>query len=308
MIKKGNSEGKRMAFWLFLQLLINGIVVGSLYALLGISFTAIFAPTKIFHFMHASVYVFAGYFLYQLAMGWGWPLPVSILGAVLLSGFMGVFAERVIYSPLRRMGAGAMEMLLSSFGGYVVLQNMILLIWKSDPRTVRIPEVLKNGIPIGLLTFTPLDIITVITSGVALAAVSIFMRYTKVGMAMRAVENDPTGATITGIPTDWVRLVSFFLGSILVAVAATLHVVDKGLEPTIGVNAVLVATVAMIVGGVGSYNGAALAGLMIGIAENLGIWQISSEWKSTISFSVLVLFILFRPRGFFGHRITRYGG
>ena len=297
-----------MEFWLFPQLLINGIIAGSLYALLGISFTAIFAPTKIFHFMHASVYVFAGYFLYQFAMGWGWPLPVSILVAVLLAGFMGVLAERVIYSPLRRMGAGSMEMLLSSFGGYVILQNLILLIWKSDPRTVKVPEVLKNGIPVGLLTFTPLDILTVITSGAALLAVALFMRHTKVGKAMRAVENDPLGATITGIPTEWVRLVSFFLGSVLVAVAVTFHVVDKGLEPTLGVNAVLVATVAMIVGGVGSYNGAALAGLMIGIAENLGIWQIPSEWKNTITFCVLVLFILFRPRGFFGHRMTRYEG
>jgi branched-chain amino acid transport system permease protein len=297
-----------MEFWLFLQLLINGIIAGSLYALLGISFTAIFAPTKIFHFMHASVYVFAGYFLYQFAMGWGWPLPVSILVAVLLAGILGALAERVIYSPLRKMGAGSMEMLLSSFGGYVILQNLILLIWKSDPRTVKIPEVLKNGIPVGLLTFTPLDILTVITAGAALWAVTLFMRHTKVGKAMRAVENDPLGATITGIPTEWVRLVSFFLGSVLVAVAVTFHVVDKGLEPTIGVNAVLVATVAMIVGGVGSYSGAALAGLMIGIAENLGIWQIPSEWKNTITFCVLVLFILFRPRGFFGHRMTRYEG
>jgi branched-chain amino acid transport system permease protein len=288
--------------------LLNGIIVGSLYALLGISFTAIFAPTKIFHFMHASVYVYSGYFLYQFAMRWGWPLPVSILVAVFLSGMMGVLAERVIYSPLRRMGAGAMEMLLSSFGGYVVLQNVVLLIWKSDPRTVRIPEVLKNGIPVGLLTFTPLDIITVITSGLALAGVVIFMRYTKVGKAIRAVENDAMGATITGIPTEWVRLVSFFLGSVLVAVVAAFIVMDRGLEPTIGINAVLVATVAMIVGGVGSYSGAALAGLMIGVAENLGIWQIPSEWKTTISFSVLVLFILFRPRGFFGHRMTRYEG
>jgi branched-chain amino acid transport system permease protein len=227
---------------------------------------------------------------------------------VLLAGLMGVLAERVIYSPLRRMGAGSMEMLLSSFGGYVILQNLILLIWKSDPRTVKIPEVLKNGIPVGLLTFTPLDILTVITAGAALGAVALFMRRTKVGKAMRAVENDPLGATITGIPTEWVRVVSFFLGSVLVAVAVTFHVVDKGLEPTIGVNAVLVATVAMIVGGVGSYGGAALAGLMIGIAENLGIWQIPSEWKNTITFCVLVLFILFRPRGFFGHRMTRYEG
>jgi branched-chain amino acid transport system permease protein len=297
-----------MEFWLFVQLLINGVVAGSLYALLGISFTAIFAPTKIFHFMHASIYVFAGYFLYQFSMEWHWPMGVAILGAILSAGIMGILAEKIVYAPLRQMGAGTMEMLLSSFGGYVILQNLILLIWKSDPRTVRIPEVLKNGIPIGLLTFTPLDLITVIISGLALCGVTIFLRRAKVGKAMRAVENDPLGATITGIPTAQVRLVSFFLGSTLVAIAATFHAVDKGLEPTIGINAVLVATVAMIVGGVGSYTGAALAGFMIGVAENLGIWQIPSEWKNTITFCVLVLFILFRPRGFFGQKVTRYEG
>ncbi len=286
--------------------MLNGIVVGSLYALLGVSFTAIFAPTGIFHFMHASVYIYAGYFLYQFAVGWGLPLWASIFGAVLLAGIMGVLMERLIYSPLREMGAGKMEMLLSSFGGYVVLRNVILLVWKSDPRTVQIPDVLKNGVPIGLLTFTPLDVITVVTCGAAIGGVILFIRYTKMGRAMRAVENDPVGATITGISTARVRYASFFLGSILVSVAATFVVLDKGLEPTIGVNAVLVATVAMIVGGVGSYSGAALAGFMLGVVENIGIWQIPSEWKATITFAVLALFILFRPRGFFGHRMTRY--
>lgn len=295
-----------MAYWLFLQLLLNGIVVGSIYALLGVSFTTIFAPTKIFHFMHASVYLYAGYFLYQFAMGWGWPLWISITGALLLAGGLGVLAEVVVYAPLRKIGAGMMEMLLSSFGGYVVLRNLILLIWTSDPRSVEIPEILHNGISVGLLTLTYFDIIAVVTSGAVIAGLLIFMRHTKIGKAMRAVENDPLGATITGISADRVRLTSFFLGSVLVALAAAFHVMDKGLEPTIGVNAVLVATVAMIVGGMGSYGGAALAGLMLGVVENIGIWQISSEWKSTISFSVLVLFILFRPRGFFGHRVTRY--
>lgn len=297
-----------MEFWLFVQLLINGTVVGSLYALLGISFTTIFAPTKIFHFMHASVYVFAGYFLYQFSMEWHWPVALAIMAAILLAGLMGILAEKVVYSPLRKMGAGTMEMLLSSFGGYVVLQNLILLIWKSDPRTVSIPDILKNGIPIGMLTFTPLDVITVIVSGLTLAGITLFLQRAKIGKAMRALENDPLGAEIVGIPAEWVRSISFFIGSALVALAAIFHAVDKGLEPTIGIHAVLVATVAMIVGGVGSYLGAALAGLMIGIAENLGIWQIPSEWKNTITFCVLVLFILFRPRGFFGHKITRYEG
>jgi len=124
--------------------------------------------------------------------------------------------------------------------------------------------------------------------------------------ALRAVENDPDVAVMVGISAERVRMAAFFLGSALVAIAATFTALDKGLEPTIGVNALLVAVVAMIVGGVGSFPGAALAGFFLGVVENLGIWRIPSEWKSTITFTVLAAFILFRPTGFFGHRIARY--
>ena len=295
-----------MAYWLLLQLGLNGVVTGSLYAVLAISFAVIYAPTKTFHFAHGNVYVFGGYFLYQLAMEWGWPLPAAIPAAVAAAGFLGLAVDRVVYTPLRRSGAGIMEILLSAFGTYIVLQNVLLLIWKSDPRTVRVPEVLKNGLSLGPLTLTPLDLITVAIAVVLFGGVSVFIRKTRLGKAMRAVENDPGVAVMVGIGTERVRMAAFFLGSALVAVAATLTALDKGLEPTIGVNALLVAVVAMIVGGVGSLPGAALAGFVLGIVENLGIWQIPSEWKSTITFSVLAVFILFRPTGFFGHRVARY--
>jgi branched-chain amino acid transport system permease protein len=295
-----------MAYWLLIQLGLNGIVTGSLYAILAISFAVIFAPTRTFHFAHGSVYVYGGYFLYQLAMEWRWPLPGAIPAAVVAAGILGVLVDRAVYTPLRKTGAGVMEILLSAFGTFIVMQNVLLLIWKSDPRTVRVPESLKNGIPFGPLTLTPLDLITVVVAVIVVVGVAVFMRRTRLGKAMRALENDPEVAVMVGISTERVRMAAFFLGSALVAVAAALTALDKGLEPTIGVNALLVAVVAMIVGGVGSFSGAALAGLFLGIVENLGIWQIPSEWKSTITFSVLAVFILFRPTGFFGHRVARY--
>jgi branched-chain amino acid transport system permease protein len=295
-----------MTYWLLLQLGLNGIVTGSLYAVLAISFAMIYAPTKTFHFAHGSVYVFGGYFLYQLAMVWGWPLAAAIPVAIALAAGLGVLVDRVVYTPLRRSGAGVMGILLSAFAAFIVLQNVILLIWKSDPRTVALPEWLRNGIPFGLLTLTPMDLITVVVAAAVLGGVALFIARTRLGKAMRAVENDPEGAVMVGISTERVRMAAFFLGSALVAVAAVLTVLDKGLEPTIGVPALLVAVVAMIVGGVGSFPGAALAGLFLGIVENLGIWQIPSEWKSTITFSVLAVFVLFRPTGFFGHRVARY--
>lgn len=295
-----------MVYWLLAQLVLNGIVTGCLYALLAISFAVIYAPTRTFHFAHGSVYVYGGYFLYQFAMEWGWPLPVAIPAAVLGAALLGVLVDRVVYTPLRRSGAGVMEILLSAFGTFIVLQNVLLLIWKSDPRTVRSPEALRNGISFGLLTVTPLDLITVGVAALVLGGVALFIQKTRLGKALRAVENDPEVAIMVGISTDRVRMAAFFLGSALVAVAATFTALDKGLEPTIGVNALLVAVVAMIVGGVGSFPGAALAGFFLGVVENLGIWRIPSEWKSTITFTVLAAFILFRPTGFFGRRAARY--
>jgi branched-chain amino acid transport system permease protein len=295
-----------MVYWLLVQLALNGIVTGSLYAVLAISFAVVYAPTKTFHFAHGSVYVFGGYVLYQLAMAWAWPLVVAIPVAVVAAALLGVLVDRIVYTPLRKSGAGVMGILLSAFATFIVLQNVILLVWKSDPRTVQVPERLKNGIPFGPLTLTPLDLITVAVAAAVLGAVAVFIARTRLGKAMRAVENDPDVAVMVGISTERVRMAAFFLGSALVAVAAVLTVLDKGLEPTIGVPALLVAVVAMIVGGVGSFPGAALAGLFLGIVENLGIWQIPSEWKSTITFSVLAVFILFRPTGFFGHKVARY--
>jgi branched-chain amino acid transport system permease protein len=295
-----------MAYWLLVQLVLNGIVTGSLYAVLAISFAIIFAPTRTFHFAHGSVYVYGGYFLYQLAVEWRWPLLAAIPAAILAAACLGAAVDRVVYTPLRKSGAGVMEILLSAFGTFIVLQNVLLLVWKSDPRTVRIPEALKNGIAFGPLTLTPLDLITVAVAVVVVGGIAVFIRRTRLGKAMRAVENDPDVAVMVGISTERVRMAAFFLGSGIVAVAAALTALDKGLEPTIGVNALLVAVVAMIVGGVGSFTGAALAGLFLGVVENLGIWKIPSEWKSTITFSVLAVFILFRPTGFFGHRVARY--
>jgi hypothetical protein len=141
-----------MALWLLAQLGLNGIVAGSLYAVLAISFAMIYAPTKTFHFARGNVYVFSAYFLYQFSMVWGWPLPAAIPAALLGAALMGVLVDRVVYTPLRKSGAGVMQILLGAFGTYIVLQNVLLLIWKSDPRTVRVPETLKNGMPFGLLT------------------------------------------------------------------------------------------------------------------------------------------------------------
>jgi branched-chain amino acid transport system permease protein len=125
----------------------------------------------------------------------------------------------------------------------------------------------------------------------------VFSQRTKMGKAIRALESDPEMTEIVGIDPVYIRLLVYGVGSALAGVSGILATMDMGIDPNSGIMALLIAVIAVIVGGIGNYSGTALAGLLLGIAENMGIWKIPSEWKSSIAFGILVIFILFRPTG-----------
>ena len=130
-----------------------------------------------------------------------------------------------------------------------------------------------------------------------------FLKYTKIGQAMRAVANDPELASVTGIETDRVILSTFALGSALAGIAGILVALDVDMTPTMGMNALLMGVVAVIIGGIGSIPGVALGALLLGMAQQFGIWKISSQWQDAIAFVILLIFLLFRPQGFLGKKV-----
>jgi branched-chain amino acid transport system permease protein len=286
---------------LFLQLIVNGIIAGSVYALLGLGFGIIYATTRTFHFAHGAVYSISGYFIFQLVF-WKLPFLLSMILSVLLAILLGVSIEWMIYRPLRRIGASAMEILISSLGVFILLQNFIIIVWHSDPRVLPVAEVIRKGISIWGIWLTLLQIIIILTSFVLWMGLLGFMKYTKMGKAIRALENDPEMTELVGIEPERIRLTVYALGSGLAAVSAILMTVDMGIDPNSGMMALLIGVIAVIVGGSGNYTGTAIAGILLGIAENVGIWKVPSQWKSTIAFGVLVVFIIFRPRGILGKK------
>jgi branched-chain amino acid transport system permease protein len=282
---------------LFLQLLANGIIAGSVYALLGLGFGIIYSATRTFHFAHGAVYSMAGYLAFQFHVLWHLPLPLSIALCLLSAILLGIGIEGLIYRPLRGAGASSMEILLSSLGLFILLTNFMIILWRSDPRVLPVAESIRKGIQIGGIWVTYLQLIIVAISVCLWGLLVVFSQRTKMGKAIRALESDPEMTEIVGIDPVHIRFLAYGVGSALAGVSSVLTTMDMGIDPNSGIMALLIAVIAVIVGGIGNYSGTALAGLLLGIAENMGIWKIPSEWKSSIAFGILVIFILFRPTG-----------
>lgn len=286
------------------QLIINTIIAGSIYALIAIGFSLIYSTTKFFHFAHGVVFTLGAYFAYLYVSIIGLPLVASILIAILSATIIGILIELIVYRPLRRIGTTPLILLLSSLGIYIVLQNIISIVFGDDTKTLR-SGIVQEGIAIFGSRITPVQITIVIVSVALLIGCWVLMRYTKMGRAMRAIASDQNLALVSGIDTDKVILFVFALGSTLAAVAAILISYDIDMTPTMGMNALMMGVVAVIVGGVGSIPGAALGGFLLAFAQNFGVWKISSQWQDAIAFIVLLIFLLYRPNGFFGKKIRK---
>jgi branched-chain amino acid transport system permease protein len=284
------------------QILINGIFAGSIYTLIGLSFSLIYSTTKFFHFAHGAIYVTGPYFAYLLHSLLGIPLIYSLPLAAACSSFLGIALELFIYKPLRNKGSTSLILLLASLGIYIIIQNTISMIFGDETKSLRC-GVVREGLQFLGARITVIQITIVIICIVLLIGCWAFMKYTRIGNAMRAVASDSELSLISGIDTDRTILFAFATGSALAGIAGILISFDIDMTPTMGMRALMMGVVAVIIGGVGSMPGVALGALLLGIAQHLGIWQISSQWQDAIAFVILLIFLLFRPQGFLGKKV-----
>jgi len=224
--------------------------------------------------------------------------------AVGMTAMLGVGLEVGIYRPLRRRGATGLVLLLASLGLYAVLQNLISLLFGDETKSLRTGEV-AEGIALFGARITPIQLWTIFAFIASFASVWAILKFTKFGKSLRAVASDPELALVHGVDSDCVVLGAFALGSGLAGLAAILVALDVDMTPTMGLNALMMGIVAMIVGGIGSVPGTMLGGLLLGLAQHLGVWKIGSEWQDAIAFAILLLFLLLRPQGFFGRRVRK---
>lgn len=286
------------------QLIVNAVITSGVYLLIAVGFSIIYRTVRFFHFAHAVVYASGAYFSYLFHKLFGFPLLAAIPISVALSALLGCGIEMLVYKPLRKKNVTPMVLLLASLGLYIVLQNTISMTFGDDTKSIR-SGVVREGLAVFGARITPIQIMIIATSLVLVVGVALWLKYMKIGKAMRAVANDPELAQVSGIDSDQVILWVFAIGSALAGIAGILVALDVDMTPTMGMNALMMGVVSMIIGGVGSIWGVALGALLLGFAQNFGVWKISSQWQDAIAFIILFAFLLLKPQGFLGKKVKK---
>ncbi|MBI1962483.1 MAG: branched-chain amino acid ABC transporter permease [Candidatus Rokubacteria bacterium] len=282
------------------QLAANGLIIGSLYALLGVSWGLIFATTKIFHFSHALTLTVAVYAAVLAVSGWGVPLPLGFAVAALVGGLVGVGTELLLYRPLRRAQATQLNIFLASLGLLIAGQSAVLVAFGPQARTVEgFP---MRGIELGPVAFTTVEALWLAAAWTLIGGLVAWLWRSRDGLAIRAIASNPELAQCVGVAHERVFLLVFAVGSALVGLGGTLLALRDTASPTMGVHPVLAAFIAVFLGGIGSIPGAAVGGVLLGLAENMGGLVLPGYWQGVIAFVVLFAVLVVRPAGLLAGR------
>ena len=284
---------------MFAQIIFNGIAAGFVYILAGLSFGIIFTTTGVFHFAHVAVYTLGGLCFYQMAVAWHQPFVLSMVTGILIACFVGWAVEWICYRPLLELQATPLQIFLTAVGVMTVLQNVALLIWKTDPQVVPIAPELLRGQQVGGIWITYFQVITIFAVAVLWGILHLFILKRRLGKAIRAFAADPKTLELMGIDPRILRLLIYGIGSALVALAADLQIMEFGMDVTTGLGVVLLAVIATLIGAGWGLSGIALASLALGIIENIGMAVLSNQWKYCILFGIITLLLILRPKAIF---------
>ena len=288
----------------FINYLINGVSLGSVYAILALGYTMVYGIAKMLNFAHGDVIMIGSYVVFVTVSTMGFPPMVGVLVAVLACTLLGMTIERIAYKPLR--GASPLAVLITAIGVSYLLQNVALLIFGADTKSftsvVTIPAIKLAG---GQMTITGETIVTILSCIVIMIGLTTFINKSKAGQAMLAVSEDRGAATLMGINVNGTIALTFAIGSALAAVAGVLLCsAYPSLTPYTGSMPGIKAFVAAVFGGIGSIPGAFIGGILLGVIEILAKAYISSQMSDAIVFSVLIIVLLVKPTGILGKKIN----
>jgi neutral amino acid transport system permease protein len=288
-----------------LQLVVNGLVTGSIIAISAIGLTLVYGILRIVNFAHGDYLTFGAYMAFAANVTLGANMIVATLFAMVATAFLGLGLEYVLWRPMRRKGAGVVSLFITSIGLALVLRDVIFLIWGAQGRRYNID--VFQVYRFGFLRLSLSQIVTIGISATAILLVAVMLARTRLGKAMRALSDNRSLASVAGIDVDRVTASTWFIGSALAGLGGVLiGLVQSSFEPNTGASLLLPIFAAVILGGVGNAYGALVGGLTLGVAMEVSTWSalgggIDPIYKPVVAFVVLIVMLLLRPQGLFGH-------
>ena len=292
--------GRRKRNMIFLSQIINGLQIGSIYALVALGYSMVYGIVKLLNFAHGDIIMVGSYVLWFGLSRLGLAPWLSVIISITVCSALGMLIEKVAYKPLRN--SPKISLLITAIGVSYLLQNLSQLIFTPNPRML--PNFFPGYVSIGGAQFAVVTIVTIAVSVVIMIGLSVMVKNTKMGKAMRAVSENRDVAQLMGINVNNTISFTFALGSGLAAVASVLYCCSYSqIEPTMGSMLGIKAFVAAVLGGIGSLPGAMLGGIIIGIFESLTKAYISSQLADAVVFGILIIVLLIRPSGILGKSI-----
>ena len=282
----------------FIQQLINGLSIGSIYALMAVGYSLVYSILNFSNFAHGGVIMLGAYFgLYAVNL-FGMPFLGSLIIAAIMAGLVAVTLEKIAYSPLRKRNAPPLYFIISAMGASIFLENIVVATIGPTFRTY--PDLIdKTPFTFGSISVSRIDVIVFIVAAVSLIILVFIIEKTKVGLAIRACSYSAKGSNLMGVNVNRIIFVIFLLGGLLAGVAGMLFGMKYTVYPQIGV-ITNKSFIAAVFGGLGSLPGAVIGSLLLGIIETFGAGYISSSYRDLIAFSLLIIVLVIKPSGIMG--------
>lgn len=291
--------------YIFVQQTINGIALGSIYALTAIGYSLVYGVLELVNFAHGTIYMIGAFLFYIFAVLCGMNWGLAFVLSVVATGVIGILYERIALRPLRLKNLPKFFSLICTIGVSIFLQNVVFLFMGSE---TRLYPTLFEGQYVNILgaNVSFIQILIVVCSIILMLALTFFIQKSKMGMAMRATAQNREASELMGISVDNVVSLTFFLGSALAAVAGIFASMSfRSVDISIGVSTGIKTFAATVLGGIGELAGAVLGGLIIGLAEIFTAGYIGSDLRDMAAFIVLIIVLIFRPNGLLGKAVQK---
>lgn len=281
-----------------MQILLNGAISGLTLAVLALAFMLVYLPCRVFFLALAGVYALVPY-VTLACLGRGWPAWVAVFAGIVVGGSVSLLCEILNHAPLDRKRGSSGAHLISSLGLYLILVQIIALVWGNETQALRagVDQVYRWG---GDLMLTRSQALAGCGSLALVASFYCWLRFSNLGLLFRAMADNPAQLALHGYDIQRLRLFAFALSGLLAAASALAMANDVGFDPYAGLPMVLLGIVAVIIGGSSSFLAPVLGGLLLGIVRALVVWNLSSRWQDAVVFLLLASFLLFRPQGILG--------